>query len=72
MEIQGRLLPSLMANISNCIVSNTTCKKFFDLMDAAGFNDYYYGGLKTGAKNLAETRGLARFRNRHLRQKILC
>jgi len=24
----------------------------FDLMDAAGFNDYYYGGLKTGAKNL--------------------
>jgi hypothetical protein len=24
----------------------------FDLMEAAGFNDYYYGGLKTGAKNL--------------------
>jgi len=24
----------------------------FDLMKAAGFNDYYYGGLKTGAKNL--------------------
>jgi putative phosphoesterase len=24
----------------------------FDLMDAAGFNDYYYGGLKTGSKNL--------------------
>lgn len=24
----------------------------FDLMDKAGFNDYYYGGLKTGAKNL--------------------
>ncbi|MBP2446502.1 metallophosphoesterase family protein [Rhizobium leguminosarum] len=24
----------------------------FDLMDAAGFNDYYYGGLKTGARNL--------------------
>ena len=27
-------------------------QKVFDLMDAAGFNDYYYGGLKTGAKNL--------------------
>jgi putative phosphoesterase len=24
----------------------------FDLMDKAGFNDYYYGCLKTGAKNL--------------------
>ena len=24
----------------------------FDLMDKAGFNDYYYGALKTGAKNL--------------------
>lgn len=24
----------------------------FDLMDAAGFNDYYYGGLKTGASSL--------------------
>jgi putative phosphoesterase len=24
----------------------------FDLMDKAGFSDYYYGGLKTGAKNL--------------------
>lgn len=24
----------------------------FKLMDAAGFNDYYYGGLKTGARNL--------------------
>jgi putative phosphoesterase len=24
----------------------------FDLMEAAGFNDYYYGCLKTGAKNL--------------------
>jgi putative phosphoesterase len=24
----------------------------FDLMDKAGFNDYYYGGLKTGARNL--------------------
>ncbi len=24
----------------------------FDLMEAAGFNDYYYGGLKTGSKNL--------------------
>jgi predicted phosphodiesterase len=24
----------------------------FALMEAAGFNDYYYGGLKTGAKNL--------------------
>jgi putative phosphoesterase len=24
----------------------------FKLMDEAGFNDYYYGGLKTGAKNL--------------------
>ncbi|HEV7780583.1 MAG TPA: metallophosphoesterase family protein [Chitinophagaceae bacterium] len=24
----------------------------FDLMDKAGFNDYYYGGLQTGARNL--------------------
>ena len=24
----------------------------FELMDKAGFNDYYYGGLKTGARNL--------------------
>lgn len=24
----------------------------FDLMEAAGFNDYYYGGLKTGSRNL--------------------
>ena len=24
----------------------------FDLMEKAGFNDYYYGGLKTGARNL--------------------
>ncbi len=24
----------------------------FDGMEAAGFNDYYYGGLKTGARNL--------------------
>jgi putative phosphoesterase len=27
-------------------------RKVFELMEAAGFNDYYYGGLKTGAKNL--------------------
>ena len=27
-------------------------KKVFNLMDQAGFNDYYYGGLKTGARNL--------------------
>lgn len=27
-------------------------QRVFDLMDAAGFNDYYYGGLKTGARNL--------------------
>ena len=27
-------------------------QKVFGLMDAAGFNDYYYGGLKTGALNL--------------------
>ncbi len=27
-------------------------QKVFDLMDRAGFNDYYYGCLKTGAKNL--------------------
>lgn len=27
-------------------------QKVFDLMDAAGFNDYYYGSLKTGALNL--------------------
>jgi putative phosphoesterase len=27
-------------------------QKVFDRMDAAGFNDYYYGGLKSGAPNL--------------------
>ena len=27
-------------------------QKVFDMMDAAGFNDYFYGGLKTGALNL--------------------
>jgi putative phosphoesterase len=27
-------------------------QKVFDLMEAAGFSDYYYGGLKTGAINL--------------------
>jgi len=27
-------------------------EKVFDLMKKAGFNDYYYGCLKTGAKNL--------------------
>ena len=27
-------------------------QKVFDLMAAAGFSDYYYGGLKTGARNL--------------------
>jgi putative phosphoesterase len=27
-------------------------QKVFDLMEAAGFNDYYYGGLRTGAPNL--------------------
>jgi putative phosphoesterase len=27
-------------------------QKVFDLMEAAGFNEYYYGGLKTGARNL--------------------
>ncbi len=27
-------------------------EKVFELMDQAGFNDYYYGGLKTGARNL--------------------
>jgi putative phosphoesterase len=27
-------------------------QRVFELMDKAGFNDYYYGGLKTGAKNL--------------------
>jgi putative phosphoesterase len=26
----------------------------FDLMDKAGFSDYYYGSLKTGAKNLGK------------------
>jgi putative phosphoesterase len=26
----------------------------FDLMDKAGFSDYYYGSLKTGAKNLCK------------------
>ncbi|WP_312587317.1 metallophosphoesterase family protein [Comamonas terrigena] len=27
-------------------------QKIFDLMAAAGFDDYYYGGLKTGSRNL--------------------
>jgi diadenosine tetraphosphatase ApaH/serine/threonine PP2A family protein phosphatase len=27
-------------------------RKVFELMEAAGFNDYYYGGLKTGANRL--------------------
>jgi putative phosphoesterase len=27
-------------------------QKVFNLMEVAGFDDYYYGGLKTGAKNL--------------------
>jgi len=27
-------------------------EKVFQLMRMAGFNDYYYGNLKTGAKNL--------------------
>ena len=27
-------------------------QRVFDLMEAAGFNDYYYGGLKTGARTL--------------------
>jgi putative phosphoesterase len=27
-------------------------QKVFDKMDAVGFSDYYYGGLKTGARNL--------------------
>ena len=27
-------------------------EKVFRLMQQAGFNDYYYGGLKTGARNL--------------------
>ena len=29
-------------------------QKVFDLMAAAGFNDYYYGCLKTGARNLCK------------------
>jgi putative phosphoesterase len=29
-------------------------QKVFDLMDAAGFNEYYYGGLKTGARHLTK------------------
>lgn len=27
-------------------------QRVFALMEAAGFNDYYYGGLKTGSRNL--------------------
>jgi len=27
-------------------------EKVGDLMDKAGFNSYYYGGLKTGSRNL--------------------
>jgi putative phosphoesterase len=29
-------------------------QRVFDLMDKAGFSDYYYGCLKTGAKNLCK------------------
>jgi putative phosphoesterase len=31
--------------------------KVFDLMKAAGFSDYYYGGLETGARNLRRLKG---------------
>ena len=31
----------------------------FDLMEAAGFNDYYYGGLLTGTRNLTRPPGQA-------------
>jgi hypothetical protein len=29
-------------------------QKVFDLMDQAGFSDYYYGCLATGARNLCK------------------
>ncbi len=29
-------------------------QKVFDLINKAGFSDYYYGSLKTGARNLCE------------------
>jgi len=32
-------------------------QKVFDLMKEAGFNDYYYGCLKTGARNLCRLQG---------------
>ncbi len=32
-------------------------QKVFDLMEAAGFNDYYYGGLKTGSHHLQRLAG---------------
>lgn len=32
-------------------------QKVFDLMEAAGFNDYYYGGLKTGSQKLRRLAG---------------
>jgi putative phosphoesterase len=32
-------------------------QRVFDLMEAAGFNDYYYGGLLTGARNLQRLPG---------------
>lgn len=34
-------------------------ERLFALMDAAGFNDYFYGGLKTGARNLKRLDGPA-------------
>ena len=35
-------------------------QKVFDLMHAAGFDDYYYGGLKTGARNLRKLESVDR------------
>ena len=33
---------------------NYDMKVVFDLMDQAGFSDYYYGSLLTGARNLCK------------------
>jgi putative phosphoesterase len=38
----------------NLLRINYNMQIIFDLMETAGFNDYYYGGLLTGARNLTK------------------
>jgi len=47
---------SAFALINNCMITlmrvEYDMEKVFHLMEKAGFSDYYYGGLKTGSRNL--------------------